>query len=413
MLHTKWFRALALLAAMAAAMYLDVSLFFPSSRRVMFGVDRKTGFVRRVQGRITFLPPHRYFPLNFENRDGYAQRDGLVRVLSKERIPVSIAFRVRFDIPDRHLGDARALVQSGWSAWILPRVAEAVSAMTQQFPIEELLLPTSQFAVRRQVLRDVVARHLAKSGLHVTAFEIGHIELDQKARVQDNRRDVASTGHLTDTDPSPPRAVHHDVAPRDARATALSPERWSEYAYYNNLGIVLHGRKKPDEAMAAFQKAIDLNPSRPVPYLNMAMTLLDRRKYTEAEAVFLEAVARGLPDAGRWLTDFAALYRSRGMTTRAIDLLYKGKRLYPESYLIAANLGSALAQANRFEEGVPELERALAMQTTSTLALNNLGTYYARKENYPRALDFWNRSLSLDPRQQEIREAANAARTRL
>jgi len=411
MLRTKSFRALALLAAITAVMYLGVSLFFPSSQRVIFGVERKTGFVRRVQGRIAFLPPHRYFPLNFENRAGYAQHDGLVRVLSKERVPVTIAYRVRFDIAGRHLGDPHALVQRGWSAWILPRVAEAVSAVTQQFPVEELLSPTSQFAVRRQILRDVVARHLAKSGLHVTAFEIANMEPDRRSWPENKRQDAGPTGHLTD--PSRPQAVDHDVDSHDVRATPLSPDRWGEYAYSNNLGIALHQHKKPDEAIAKFQKAIDLNPSRPVPYLNMAMVLLDRRKYIEAEAVFLQSVQRGLPDAGRWFTDFAALYRSRGMTTRAVDLLYKGKQLLPGSYLIAVNLGSALAQANRFDDGVPELERALAMQPSSTLALNNIGTYYARQENYARALDFWNRSLSLDPRQLKIREAVDAARTQL
>ena len=48
------------------------------------------------------------------------------------------------------------------------------------------------------------------------------------------------------------------------------------------------------------------------------------------------------------------------MTSRAIAILYKGKQIFPQSYLIAANLGSALAQAERYSEGIAELERALA-----------------------------------------------------
>ena len=45
--------------------------------------------------------------------------------------------------------------------------------------------------------------------------------------------------------------------------------------------------------------------------------------------------------------------------------------------------------------------------------LNNIGNYLARKNDYARALDFWNRSLSIDPRQPEIRQAADAAQTHL
>ena len=101
------------------------------------------------------------------------------------------------------------------------------------------------------------------------------------------------------------------------------------------------------------------------------------------------------------------------MLTRAIALLYKGKELFPQSYVIAANLGSALAAMNRYTEGLPELERALALQPSSTLALNNIGTFFAKQRDYARALDFWNRSLAIDPRQPQIRTLADAAQSRL
>jgi hypothetical protein len=39
--------------------------------------------------------------------------------------------------------------------------------------------------------------------------------------------------------------------------------------------------------------------------------------------------------------------------------------------------------------------------------------FYVRQEEFARALDFWSRSLAIDPRQPKIREAAEAARTRL
>jgi len=110
-------------------------------------------------------------------------------------------------------------------------------------------------------------------------------------------------------------------------------------------------------------------------------------------------VARGLPDAEQRFVDLAALYRSRNMTSRAVALLYKAKQIYPQSYLIAANLGSALAQAERYTEGIVEMDRALSLQPTSTLVLDNIGTYHAKRNDYARALDFWNRSLSIDPRQ--------------
>src|SRR5687768_5389427 len=197
--------------------------------------------------------------------------------------------------------------------------------------------------------------------------------------------------------------VFEDDDNAEAAATPPNMANWGQYAHFNNQGIELRKQGKLKEAIDSFQAAIDLNPSRPTPYLNMAMTLFDRQQYTAADNVFMMAVGRGLPNADRWFADFAALYRSKNMTSRAINLLYKGRQLFPQSYLIAANLGSALAQSSRYTEGIPELERALGMQPSSTIVLNDLGIYYAKKFDYARALDFWNRSLAIDPRQPQIR----------
>lgn len=790
---------------MGLVIYVIISLFLPSSRRLIFGVDKSSGDVRLVKNTVTFLPPHQFYRLSFEKRNGAAQGDGLVRIFSKERVPVTVGYRIRFTLPTERLGDARGLVRDGWSAWMRTRVAEAVLAVTQQVSIEELLSPTSQFAMRRDVLRQTVAAHLARSGLKVEAFEIAMMEPDRRALLEYKRQelrrnargiagrvaifaidgadweliselsadgripniralalggttaslqtiqptvsplvwasaatglspdrhgvleftdrgakrpadaatrrspalwdiaeafgrravvvnwwtawpprldgpvtfdapvtlsadaidppelrarvaplivptqtigfgqvgrflnitakeyedavnsgnasdpvnvfretlaktwtdhrvgislyqqqeplvmmmsyegtdtvnhlfapyhppyregmsqtefrkywptvanyysevdrligewmkvltddttvivmsahgfrwgktrprtqpvnrtalsdhrsagvfiaygnhvaasrgnhtisiyDVVPTvlsllglpkstemqgnhadwvfsditpvtavrvvsydeffagrptggaavdaqrytqrlqaiGHLLDPSRLQPVFEDEDGQPMPAAAQAVAPAQWGAYAHWNNQGIELRKQKKYKEAVEAFQAAIDVNPTRPTPYLNMAMVLFERQQYTAAENVFIMAVQRGLPNAESWFIDFAALYRSQNMTSRAISILYKGKQIFPQSYLIAANLGSALAQAERYTEGLPELERALGLQPASTLVLNNLAVFYARQEEYSRALDFWNRSLAIDPRQPKVREAADAARTHL
>lgn len=788
---------------MAAIVYVLISLYLPSSRRLIFGVDKGNGRVRLVRNHVTFLPPHQFYRLPFEKREGAAQHDGLVRIYSKERVPVTIYYRLRFTLPGERIPDARTLVREGWSAWIRTRVGEAVSAVTQQVPLEELVSPTSQFSTRRDVLRNVVANHLTRSGLQVTAFAISRIEPDRRVlleykraelrrsargvagrvavfaidgadwellselsadgripniralaqggvtatlqtiqptvsplvwttaatglppdrhgvidfidrqrnrpvdsytrrspavwdiaeafgrhaqvvnwwtawpplpgsavtygtpveptanaispaelapkiaplavplstvqfaqvarflnitgreyeaavnsggpahpinvfrgllaktwsdhrialnlyqqqeplllmmhyegtdavnhlfapfhppyregmsqenfrrywptvanyyseidrligewmrvltddttviivsahgfrwgktrpRVQpigrsalsDHRntgvfiaygnhvaanrgghvisiydlvptilailglpestempgdfapwvlrdispvtsvrvvsydeffagrtvggqgmnmqsytRDLQAIGHLPD--PKAMQPVFENADDDEVRAAQPNPANWGQYAYFNNQGIELRKQGKLGDAIDAFQEAINLNPSRPTPYLNMAMTLFDRQQYTSADEVFVMAVARGLPNAEQWFADFAALYRSRNMTSRAIQLLYKGKQIFPQSYIIAANLGSALMQAERYTDGLPELERALGLQPSSTLVLNNLGIYYSKKKDYARALDFWNRSLTIDSRQPQIRAAADAAQAQL
>ena len=808
-MRSRLYLALLTIAGLGVITYALISLYLPSPRWLILGIDKNSGRVRMVQQNVTFLPPFEYYRLKFEKREGFAQRDGIIRITSKEGVPVTVTYRLRFGIAGDRIPDARRIVNEGWNAWIRARVAEAVAAVTSQIPVEDLLSPTSQFNAQRDSLRQTVSRHLAQSGLQVTAFEIARVEVDRaallRAKRAELRRDARSspsrvavfaidgadwellselagdgripnlkaliqggttaspqtiqptvspmlwttvatglppdrhgvldftdgsqhapvdaytrhvpavwdiaaafgrTGEVTNwwtawppttqdvtffdtpvemlpsavyppdvaqraeslvvpvetigydqirrflnvtgaefnasvskgdpADPvnifrtvlaktwtdhrvainlytddhqrgrdpllvmmsydgtdavnhlfspfhppyregisetdyrkywpavanyyseidrligewmnvlpkettviivsahgfrwgknrprevpngqaalsdhrnpgvfiaygphvAPSRGAHgmsiYDITPtilallglpqatemsgglvtwafRDVQpitsvrvvsygefvggrplstsvrpemkryqaelqaighlndpsrnlspvledqdqttaAAPLAPEKWGTYAYYNNAGVDFRAKGKYKEAVEAFQQAIELNPSRPTPYLNLAMALFDRQQYTDADETFFQAVSKGLPNAESYIVDYAALYRERNMTSRAIALLARGKELFPGSYLIAANLGSALMQASRYTEGLPEMERALGLQPSSTVVLNNLGLYYAKKNDYPRALDYWNRSLSIQPQQPSIRQAADAARTRL
>jgi len=223
-------------------------------------------------------------------------------------------------------------------------------------------------------------------------------------------RELQAIGHVND----PTRNLAPVLEEQTARsAKPISPEKYGLYAYYNNLAVQLRSQGKLKDAADALQQAIELNPERWVPYLNLAIVLFDQQQFSDADELFLQAVARGLPNAEQSFVDFGALYRQHDAPTRAAALLEKGKEMFPQSYLIAANLGSALVQVSRYSEGVPELERALGLNPSSTEVLNNLGIYYAKKNDYARALDYWNRSLSIQPQQPQIRQAAEAARSRL
>lgn len=796
---------LLILAGFAALFYILVSLFVPSPRRLIFGVDKRSGKIRMAEQRIAFLPPHQYYRLNFEMRGGSAAHEGVVVVRSSEGLPVKLTYHLRFGISDRRMPDAKRLVREGWSAWIRARVSEAVSALSTKIPVEELVSPSSQFAAQRDVVRRTVARHLAQSGLAVSSFEIERIEvapeemlrykrmqLRRNARgpvgrvavigldgadwellrelILDGRMpnlgaviDAGTTGIVAPTQPPlaplawtslatglqpdrhgvldfiqrpsesdvvtsasrkapalwdisaafgrpttvvnwwaawppthrnvavfdtpvdlapvaihpaelsgvvdpvlipestvdykqvtrfvnvtekefrsavasgnprdpvvamrsilaktwsdhraaialfnrqkpmltmvlydgtdevnhlfgpyhPPRrgsvpfedyrkywatvanyyseidrligewikvlptdttlmivspygmtwgtsrpirppagrsaleehrrngvfvafgnrvapsklrrpltvydvtptilsilglpessemngeslewalqgvepirtvpmisysevvvprpvvsgdrpdrsaylarlqAMGHVVDRRHATAPAFTPdegapeqiavgsESWGQYAWFNNYGVQLQRQGKTNEAIETFQKAIDTNPGRSTPFLNLAIALAQAGKFTAAENVFFAGIERGVTNPVEMILDFAAWHREKGNGARAINILMRGRQLFPNSAEIAANLGSALASQMRYSEGTAELERALSIQPSSTLVLNNLGLVHVRRKDYARALDYWNRSLAIDPAQPKIRAGVEAVRTRL
>src|SRR5437016_6108331 len=181
--RSRFAQSILLIAGLAVVTYLMISLYLPSSRWLIFGIDKRSGRVRMAEQRVTFLPPYRFFRLKFEKREGYAQRDGLIRITSAEGVPVTMTYRLRFALSGSPIPDARRVVNEGWNAWIRARVGEAVSAVTSQIPIEDLLSPNSQFNSQRAPLRETVARHLARSGLRVTAFEIVRFDVHHEELV--------------------------------------------------------------------------------------------------------------------------------------------------------------------------------------------------------------------------------------
>lgn len=803
MRRNRFVTALLLLTGIAALFYFGAALYLPSSQRLMFGVDKQNGEIRRVESGITYLPWHRYYRMEFDRREGGdAVTSGQIALRSRDGVPVRMTYRLRFGIPAERIPDTETLISQGWSGWLRSRVSEAVSVVLSEMPIEEIASPTADYGRRRQILREVVARYLSRSGVRVSSFDIEAIHVDRDALLavkrnelrrnargamrnvavftiegadwelikelvddgrlpnlgrmiaegntatvqslqpaaapmtwttmmtglspdrhgvigyfeasqpespvsarsrtapavwevaeafgrpaavingwtswppspgvttvgtppesgpppahpeemqplvrqvnverstvgadqirrfvnvtsedlqeisaeQDNpvsllrnaladtwtthraalqvyqkekpallvvnysatdtvnhlfspfhppyregvsysdyrsywpgvanfyseidrligewletldpgtavlvnsthgfqwgrarqrawssrigsipqhsaagvliawgervvpsnvRRsvsilDIAPTilglmglpksaempgqvlnwmfedlhpiegvridrydeyvdrepvaapggaapepyrqalqqiGHVID--PSQIAFPQPDAATGDEQVAQLSAAEWGRYAWLNNHAIDLRQEKKIDEALRENAEAIALNPSRPTPYLNRALLLIERDRYTDAEDALFEAIRRNLPNGEQYVLDMAAWYRANDLTSRAINLLERARSLFPNSHRIAANRGAALAAVQRYTDANAELQRALQLQPSSTLALNTLGNIAMRGEDWGSALDYWNRSLTVDPRQPKIREAAEAVRTRL
>src|SRR3954452_21774206 len=105
MLRSRLFRVLAMLAGMVAIIYIMASLYLPSSRRLIFGVNNKNGEVRVVGNHVTFLPPFQLYRLDFDRRGGWAQRYGVIRIISQQQVPVTVTYRLLFSLAGDILAD--------------------------------------------------------------------------------------------------------------------------------------------------------------------------------------------------------------------------------------------------------------------------------------------------------------------
>jgi tetratricopeptide (TPR) repeat protein len=93
----------------------------------------------------------------------------------------------------------------------------------------------------------------------------------------------------------------------------------------------------------------------------------------------------------------------RGKVTEALPLLERAHQLMPDNFEAALNLGGAYIMAKRFKLAVPILEQAAEAHPDEPQVWINLGAAHlgnpvlASDEQQHKALDAFNRAISLDP----------------
>ena len=106
---------------------------------------------------------------------------------------------------------------------------------------------------------------------------------------------------------------------------------------YGCLGDALILQKKPDEAVAAFRKAIELNPRYANAYIGLGGALYNQKNFDEAIAAFRKAI-----------------------------------ELEPKTAAAHYNLGLALSQQNKLDDSIAALREAIRLDPDSAPSRNAL-----------------------------------------
>ncbi len=196
------------------------------------------------------------------------------------------------------------------------------------------------------------------------------------------------------------------------------------------LGFTLKQAGRPDEALAVFDKAVQLRPDDAELWKQLAGALaaLDRRdealavyqhvltlnprhfEAAHASALLLQQMER-LEDAlvyfnrcVAWLPDNVPTLLARARVLRALerneDCLADYVRLHalaPDDATICNNIGNALLALDRCEEGLAWFDRALRLAPDQLEVLNNKGIALYRLHRLDEAMAVYARASALDP----------------
>jgi tetratricopeptide (TPR) repeat protein len=201
------------------------------------------------------------------------------------------------------------------------------------------------------------------------------------------------------------------------KALAINP---AFSAAHNNLGLTLLDERKWAEAAARFQEAVRLDPNNAEARYNLGTALEEQRKLlgvdSQAAAYYEQAVqsfdqgrlddaVAALQQALRVQPDYAEAYSKLGSTyfrqgrhDEAAASYRQAIAIKPASSAFHRDLGSVLVAQGKFQEAEAVCREAVGLQPADPGSHNTLGTALAGQRNLVKAAESFREALRLEPK---------------
>ena len=117
---------------------------------------------------------------------------------------------------------------------------------------------------------------------------------------------------------------------------------------WNLEGVEYSEQGNVEKAIECFDKAIEINPSFELPWVNKAKILFKLRKYDEA----LNCVNKALELHPNWVEALklkGMILINKGRNEEALEVLEKASKIDPEDWSVWDNLGRAYFNLKKYE----------------------------------------------------------------
>ena len=165
---------------------------------------------------------------------------------------------------------------------------------------------------------------------------------------------------------------------------------------HNNLGSALLKKGRVDEAIAHFQKVLQLKPAGVEAHNNLGNALLQAGRVDEA-ITELQTALQLNPDSAEAHNNLGNVLLQKGRANDAILHYQRALQLWPDAAEARINLGSALLQTGGVDEAIAQYQRALEIMPDSLEAHINLGSALLQKGHADKAIAHFQKVLQLKP----------------
>jgi tetratricopeptide (TPR) repeat protein len=165
---------------------------------------------------------------------------------------------------------------------------------------------------------------------------------------------------------------------------------------WNNLGILLTSLGRSEEAISAYRQALTLTPDAAEVINNLGNALHYQGRADEAIAMYQRVLTLN-PKAGDVMTNMGVVQLKQGKVPEAIASFKRALKIQPTCYRTMTNLGVALFKLRRIGESSECFARALAINPNSHEALNGMGVIYQHAGRLDDSIACYRKAVALHP----------------
>jgi tetratricopeptide (TPR) repeat protein len=163
----------------------------------------------------------------------------------------------------------------------------------------------------------------------------------------------------------------------------------------------LLAKDKPDESVAAYQRAAVLEPKDPEPHLAAGLLLEGENRFADAEQEYKQALAID-PNSSDALTGMANIYMRGQRFAEAAPVLRKIIATHPENVSARVQLGRILVVSGKNDDAIVELQAALKADPGDSTVQRDLADLYLSAKKYDLAEAQYRSLLAANPNQAEL-----------
>jgi len=177
------------------------------------------------------------------------------------------------------------------------------------------------------------------------------------------------------------------------KALEITPDYADAHA---DLGAAFAQKGQVDKAMALYRKALEINPNYAEAYYNLGNALVQKGQVDEAMVQYQKALEIN-PNHAQAHVNIGSVLLLKGQVDEAIAHYQKALEINPNIAETHYNLGNALLQKGQVDEAIAEYQKALKINPNYAEAHTNLGNALLQKGRVDEAIAHCQKALEINP----------------